>query len=78
VHADFHEMGPNNSYYFSPAARPFHADVTPFQRKFQNTIGEYNEKTFGKNNWLYFTREVYDLFARPTAIPGPPSMGLSA
>ena len=78
MHADFHEMGPNNSYYFSPAARPFHADVTPFQRKFQNTIGEYNEKTFGKNNWLYFTREVYDLFARPTAIPGPPSMGLSA
>ena len=63
VHADFHEMGPNNSYYFSPAARPFHADVTPFQRKFQNTIGEYNEKTFDKNNWLYFTREIFDLFA---------------
>ena len=63
VHADFHEMGPNNSYYFSPAARPFHAAVTPFQRKFQNTIGEYNEKVFDKNNWLYFTREVFDLFA---------------
>jgi hypothetical protein len=63
VHADFHEMGPNNSYYFSPAARPFHSDITPFQRKFQNVIGEYNEKTFDKNNWLYFTREVYDLFA---------------
>ncbi|WP_325134224.1 M14 family metallopeptidase [Hymenobacter sp.] len=63
VHADFHEMGPNNSYYFSPAARPFHADITPFQRQFQNVIGEYNEKTFDKNNWLYFTREVYDLFA---------------
>jgi hypothetical protein len=63
VHADFHEMGPNNSYYFSPAAKPFHADITPFQRKFQNVIGEYNEKTFDANNWLYFTREVYDLFA---------------
>ncbi len=63
VHADFHEMGPNNSYYFSPAAKPFHADITPFQRKFQGVIGDYNEKVFDKNNWLYFTREVYDLFA---------------
>ncbi|WP_245849518.1 M14 family metallopeptidase [Hymenobacter crusticola] len=63
VHADFHEMGPNNSYYFSPAAKPFHADITPFQRQFQNIIGEYNEKVFDKNGWLYFTRETYDLFA---------------
>ncbi|HEX8348414.1 MAG TPA: zinc carboxypeptidase, partial [Hymenobacter sp.] len=63
VHADFHEMGPNNSYYFSPAAKPFHADITPWQRKFQNIIGEYNEKVFDQNNWLYFTRETYDLFA---------------
>jgi hypothetical protein len=63
VHADFHEQSPNSTYYFSPAARPFHADITPFQRKFQNTIGEYNQKVFDKNNWLYFTREVYDLFA---------------
>jgi hypothetical protein len=63
VHADFHEMGPNNSYYFSPAAKPFHADITPWQRQFQNVIGDYNRKVFDANNWLYFTREVYDLFA---------------
>jgi hypothetical protein len=63
VHADFHEMGPNNSYYFSPAAKPYHADITPWQRQFQNVIGDYNRAVFDKNNWLYFTREVYDLFA---------------
>ncbi|MBF9239606.1 zinc carboxypeptidase [Hymenobacter sp. BT683] len=63
VHADFHEMGPNNSYYFSPAAKPFHADITPWQRKFQNILGDYNKVAFDKNNWLYFTREVYDLYA---------------
>ena len=63
VHADFHEMGPNSSYYFSPAARPFHQDITPFQRKFQGVIGDYNKAVFDKNNWLYFTREVYDLYA---------------
>jgi hypothetical protein len=63
VHADFHEMGPNNSYYFSPAAKPYHQDITPWQRQFQNVIGDYNRATFDKNNWLYFTREVYDLYA---------------
>ncbi|MBF9252798.1 zinc carboxypeptidase [Pontibacter sp. 172403-2] len=62
VHADFHEMGPEASYYFSPAARPFHESITPWQRQFQNTIGDYNRQYFDKNNWLYFTREQYDLF----------------
>ena len=62
VHADFHEMGPESPYYFSPAAKPFHADVTPFQRKFQDVIGDYNRAVFDKNNWLYFTRETFDLF----------------
>jgi len=62
VHADFHEMGIESPYYFSPAAKPFHESITPWQRQFQNTIGEYNRQTFDKNNWLYFTRESYDLF----------------
>nr|WP_246558583.1 M14 family metallopeptidase [Hymenobacter piscis] len=63
VHADFHEMGPSAPYYFSPAAKPFHADLTDWQRQFQNVIGDYNRKVFDQNNWLYFTRETYDLFA---------------
>ncbi len=62
VHADFHEMGPESPYYFSPAAKPFHESITPWQRQFQNTIGDYNRQYFDKNNWLYFTREEYDLF----------------
>ncbi|GHA53723.1 M14 family zinc carboxypeptidase [Pontibacter akesuensis] len=61
VHADFHEMGPESPYYFSPAAKPFHESITPWQRQFQNTIGEYNRQYFDKNNWLYFTRESFDL-----------------
>ncbi|MBD2767910.1 zinc carboxypeptidase [Hymenobacter sp. BT664] len=63
VHADFHEMGPNNSYYFSPAAKPYHADITAWQRTFQGILGDYNKVTFDQNNWLYFTREIYDLYA---------------
>ena len=63
VHADFHEMGPNNTYYFSPAAKPYHADLTAWQRQFQGVLGDYNQVAFDRNNWLYFTREVYDLYA---------------
>ncbi|SHI57518.1 Zinc carboxypeptidase [Hymenobacter daecheongensis DSM 21074] len=62
VHADFHEMSLDDPYYFSPAAKPFHEDITPWQRNFQNIIGDYNRRVFDKNNWLYFTRETYDLF----------------
>ncbi|RAK65263.1 M14 family metallopeptidase [Hymenobacter edaphi] len=63
VHADFHEMSPDAPYYFSPAAKPFHEDITAYQRQFQNRIGDYNRQTFDRNGWLYFTRETYDLFA---------------
>jgi len=62
LHADFHEMSPEASYYFSPAAKPFHENVTPWQREFQNIIGDNNRKYFDANRWLYFTRETYDLF----------------
>ncbi|MBD0256142.1 MAG: zinc carboxypeptidase, partial [Cytophagales bacterium] len=62
LHADFHEQAPENPYYFSPAAKPFHQEITPFQRKFQNVIGDYNRKYFDANGWLYFTRERFDLF----------------
>ncbi|WP_299709400.1 M14 family metallopeptidase [uncultured Pontibacter sp.] len=62
VHADFHEMGPESPYYFSPAAKPLHESITPWQRDFQYTIGDYNRQYFDQNNWLYFTRENFDLF----------------
>ncbi|MDO1447916.1 M14 family zinc carboxypeptidase [Rhodocytophaga aerolata] len=62
LHADFHEMGVEAPYYFSPAAKPYHQDITAWQRQFQDIIGENNRKYFDANNWLYFTRERYDLF----------------
>ncbi|RYU96489.1 M14 metallopeptidase family protein [Emticicia agri] len=61
LHADFHEMGVNTPYYFPPSARPYHEDLTTWQREFQQTIGEYNKKYFDKNYWLYFSKENYDL-----------------
>ena len=62
VHVDFHEQGYNSPYYFAPAAEPFHEAVTPWQREFQTMIGKNNAKYFDEHGWLYFTKEVFDLF----------------
>ncbi|GAA4460682.1 M14 family metallopeptidase [Nibrella saemangeumensis] len=62
LHGDFHEMGPESPYYFAPSAKPFHEDITPWQRQFQDIIGQYNTRYFDRNNWLYYTRERFDLF----------------
>ena len=61
VHVDFHEQGINNPYYFAPAAQPYHEVLTDFQRSFQQTIGKANAEIFDKNNWLFFTKEYFDL-----------------
>ena len=62
VHVDFHEQFINNPYYFAPAAQPFHEVITPWQRDFQTMIGKNHAKYFDANSWLYFTKEVFDLF----------------
>lgn len=62
IHCDFHEQYPNDPYYFAPAAEPFHEIITPWQRNFQTTIGKNHAKYFDANGWLYFTKEIFDLF----------------
>lgn len=62
LHGDFHEMGVESPYYFAPSAKPYHEDITPFQRNFQQIIGQYCSRSFDRNNWLYYTRERFDLF----------------
>ncbi|MBW4888312.1 zinc carboxypeptidase [Mucilaginibacter sp. HMF5004] len=61
IHVDFHEQGYNNPYYFAPAAEPFHKVITQWQKDFQITIGKNNAKYFDLNNWMYFTKEEFDL-----------------
>ena len=48
LHADFHEMGYNTPYYFPPSAKPYHEDLSKWQREFQQTLGEFNKKYFDK------------------------------
>ena len=62
IHCDFHEQGINNPYYFAPAAEPFHEVITKWQRDFQYTIGKNHARYFDANGWLYFTKEIFDLF----------------
>lgn len=62
VHVDFHEQGPNEPYYFAPAAEPFHEIITDWQRDFQTQIGVNHAKYFDAEGWLFFTRERFDLF----------------
>ena len=61
IHVDFHEQSINNPYFFAPAAQPLHQYITKWQRDFQKTIGLNHIKYFDKNNWLYFTKESFDL-----------------
>ncbi len=61
VAVDFHEMGPNSTFFFGPAAKPYHVVITGWQREFQGLVGKNNAFYFDQNAWLYFTREVFDL-----------------
>ena len=62
VHVDFHEQGHNNPYFFAPAAEPMHEVVTNWQREFQVMLGKNHAKHFDEQGWLYFTKEVFDLY----------------
>jgi hypothetical protein len=62
VHADVHEMGYNEPYFFPPAAEPFHEQITAYQRKFHQKIGELTSKKFDEKGWLYYSGERFDLF----------------
>lgn len=61
IHVDFHEQSPNSPYYFAPGAEPYHAIITDWQRQFQRVIGENHASYFDRENWAYFTSEVFDL-----------------
>jgi len=62
IHVDFHEQSINSPYYFAPAAEPLHEVITDWQKDFQIQIGQNHARYFDENNWLYFTRERFDLF----------------
>lgn len=59
---DLHEMGGDQSYYFSPAAKPFNPHMTKTQIDNMTTIGKNHGKHFDRLGFDYFTREIFDAF----------------
>ncbi|MEL7190455.1 MAG: M14 family zinc carboxypeptidase, partial [Pseudomonadota bacterium] len=59
---DIHEMGGDETYFFSPAADPINPNITASQRALYGIIGRNNARYFDAMGEPYFTREVYDLF----------------
>ncbi len=62
IHVDFHEQGVDQPYYFAPAAEPYHDAITPWQRELQQLIGRNHARYFDEYGWLFFTRQIFDLF----------------
>jgi hypothetical protein len=62
VHADFHEMGPESTFFFAPAANPWNTILTPWQHEFHKIMGTGNAALFNEKFILYFTKENFDLF----------------
>ncbi len=61
VVVDFHEQGYNQPYFFPPTSQPIHDAITNWQNDFQIQIGKNNAKYFDQNNWLFFTKERFDM-----------------
>ncbi len=62
IHVDYHEQFPDDHYYFAPAAAPYHDYISEWQSDFQYEIGQNHARRFDEQGWLYYTREVFDLF----------------
>ncbi|WP_411360290.1 M14 family zinc carboxypeptidase [Pseudidiomarina sp. YC-516-91] len=62
IFVDLHEMGGDQSYYFTPEARPYNPLIAASQRESLWTIGENNGKWFDRHGYDYFTREIFDAF----------------
>lgn len=60
IFVDLHEMGTNETYYFSPEAEPYNPYITQAQRERLLAIGKGNAAAFDKKGYAYFTREEYD------------------
>lgn len=62
VHVDFHEMSPNSSYFFFPAADPINPMYPAHILDWGKYFGAANAAAFDRHGWRYFTGESYDLF----------------
>ncbi|CCQ12737.1 Secreted protein containing N-terminal Zinc-dependent carboxypeptidase related domain [Pseudoalteromonas luteoviolacea B = ATCC 29581] len=63
VLTDFHEMGPNSTYFFQPGVPSRTNPITPEQNvTLTEAIGDFHAKALDKEKQLYFTKESFDDF----------------
>jgi hypothetical protein len=62
VYVDFHEMDPQSSYFFPPAAEPVHPALDPRSLAWLERFGRANGEAFDRLGWRYFAHQEYDLF----------------
>jgi hypothetical protein len=60
VAADLH--GQVSSYFFPPAARPVNANIGADASKWLEILGRGNAQAFDRYGWMYFSRDVFDLY----------------
>ncbi|WP_343857707.1 M14 metallopeptidase family protein [Aliiglaciecola litoralis] len=63
VLTDFHEMGPNSTYFFQPGIPSRKNPWTPDQNvKLTEALGDFHAAALDKSKQLYFTQEAFDDF----------------
>ncbi len=60
VHADLH--GYTAQFYFTPPARPVNANIGATTERWLEIIGQGNATAFDRHGWLYYVRDVFDLY----------------
>ena len=62
VHADYHEMGYNSSYFFFPSFKPVNKNLPKSTIEWGDIYGKANAAAFDAKGWSYWSGEVFDLF----------------
>ena len=60
VAVDLH--GQVATYFFPPAARPVNANIVGAAGKWLDAFGQGNAQAFDKYGWMYYSRDVFDLY----------------
>lgn len=53
---DSHEMGPDDTYYFSPPREPFNPHMTETLKKWWDIFAQDQAEAFDQQGWSYYTR----------------------
>jgi hypothetical protein len=56
------QHGQTTNYFFPPAARPVNENLGPDASKWLTTFGRGNAEAFDRYGWMYYVRDVFDLY----------------